>query len=86
MRPGLTWVTTSRPTRRSRASRRDLFDTLRPMLPAVPAEIEHLVAQRTVESQNFKARVVVGTARMVDTKKSRLGFAGETYPPTTTST
>ena len=69
---------TTHPTQPSVATA-DLFDTLRPMLPAVPAEIEHLVAQRTVESQNFKARVVVGTARMVDTKKSRLGFAGETY-------
>src|SRR5699024_5579662 len=38
-----------------------------------------LVRQRTVESENFKRREVVGTARMVDTSRSRLGFAGATY-------
>lgn len=56
-----------------------IFDALRPLLPEVPEEIERLVAERTVESQNFKARAVVGTARMVDTKESRLGFAGKGY-------
>src|SRR5699024_3517801 len=40
----------------------DLFDRLRPHLPEVPERVEELVAQRTVESQNFKARVVVGTS------------------------
>lgn len=38
----------------------DLFDRLRPFLPAVPAWVEELVLQRTVESQNMKAREVVG--------------------------
>lgn len=69
---------TTHPTQPSVATA-PLFDLLRPLLPPVPDEIERLVEQRTVESQNFKARAVVGTARMVDTTKSRLGFAGETY-------
>src|SRR5699024_8438338 len=38
-----------------------LFDMLRPHLPEVPARIEELVRQRTVESQNFASRDVVGT-------------------------
>lgn len=57
----------------------DLFDKLRSLLPPVPAEIEALVTQRTVESENFKRRAVVGSARMVDATASRLGFAGATY-------
>lgn len=36
----------------------DLFDRLRPHLPEVPERIEELVRQRTVESQNFKAREI----------------------------
>ena len=38
----------------------DLFDLLRPLLPAVPADIEELVRSRTVESENMKRRAVVG--------------------------
>jgi DNA modification methylase len=38
----------------------ELFDKLRPYLPPVPPEIEELVAWRTVESENFKKREVVG--------------------------
>lgn len=34
----------------------DLFDLLRPLLPEVPAEIEQLVAERTVESANYAQR------------------------------
>lgn len=41
----------------------DLFDRLRPELPAVPGRIEELVAQRTVESKNFAAREVIGQHR-----------------------
>lgn len=39
----------------------DLFDLLRPHVGSVPARIEELVRQRTVESENLKARKVVGT-------------------------
>ena len=39
----------------------DLFDVLRPHLPSVPADIEKLVADRTVESETFKQRKIVGT-------------------------
>lgn len=39
----------------------DLFDLLRPHLPAVPAEIEALVSERTVESANYAARGSTGT-------------------------
>lgn len=38
----------------------DLFDQLRPHLPEVPAEIEQLVLERTVESENWKNREVTG--------------------------
>ena len=38
----------------------DMFDKLRPSLPAVPPEIEQLVASRTVESENLKRRPVIG--------------------------
>lgn len=38
----------------------DLFDLLRPILPTVPEEIERLVLERTVESQNMKRREVIG--------------------------
>ena len=41
----------------------DLFDLLRPLLPDVPADIEELVAERTVESQNYAARAVTGLDR-----------------------
>lgn len=37
------------------------FDKLRPLLPPVPAEIEALVADRVVESENLARREVVGT-------------------------
>jgi len=37
-----------------------LFDKLRPYLPEVPENIEKLVAERTVESQNYKKREVIG--------------------------
>lgn len=38
----------------------DLFDVLRPHMPEVPEDIEQLVAERTVESQNYAARAVTG--------------------------
>jgi DNA modification methylase len=37
----------------------DIFDKLRPYLPDVPERIEELVRQRTVESENIKARGVI---------------------------
>lgn len=51
----------------------DMLDLLRPLLPAVPEDIEELVRWRTVESENFKRREVVGKKMAVDPKKSRLG-------------
>lgn len=56
-----------------------IFDQLRPYLPGVPARIEELVRQRTVESENFKARPVTGTVVQPDSSRVRLGFVGETY-------
>ena len=53
----------------------DLFDMLRPHLPEVPEQIEELVAQRTVESQNFKARAVTGVREV----PRGHAFAGATY-------
>lgn len=43
-----------------RVATADLFDLLRPHLPEVPERTEKLVRQRTVESQNFKSREVIG--------------------------
>jgi site-specific DNA-methyltransferase (adenine-specific) len=51
----------------------ELFALLRPHLPAVPPEIEELVRERTVESENLRAREVVGTQVV----PGRPGFAGE---------
>src|SRR5699024_3168622 len=56
-----------------------VFDRLRPHLPEDPERIEEMVRKRTVESENFNRREVTGTARMVDTSRSRIGFAGTTY-------
>ena len=53
----------------------NLFDKLRPHLPEVPERIEELVAQRTVESQNFKARAVTGVREV----PRGHAFAGATY-------
>jgi DNA modification methylase len=39
----------------------ELFDKLRPYLPEVPDYIEKMVAERTIESQNFKNREVIGS-------------------------
>ena len=38
----------------------EMFDMLRPHLPEVPDEIEEMVRQRTIESENFKRREVTG--------------------------
>jgi DNA modification methylase len=53
----------------------ELFDTMRPYLPQVPEWVEEMVRQRTIESENFKKREVVGT------KEVPIGhaFAGEVY-------
>lgn len=39
----------------------EMFDKLRPHLPEVPEWVEQMVRQRTVESENYKKREVVGT-------------------------
>ena len=39
----------------------EMFDKLRPYLPEVPEWVEEMVRQRTIESENFKKREVVGT-------------------------
>ena len=38
-----------------------MFDKLRPFLPEVPEWVEQMVAERTIESENFKKREVIGT-------------------------
>jgi site-specific DNA-methyltransferase (adenine-specific) len=64
----------------------DMFDLLRPHLPAVPPEIEALVRERTVESENLKARAVVVVKTCVDASVRRPGFAGEAFGEDGTST
>jgi site-specific DNA-methyltransferase (adenine-specific) len=56
---------------------REHFETLRPHFGcAVPEWVERLVDERTVESENFKRREVVGQSRMVpDAKVTRPHFA-----------
>ena len=39
----------------------EMFDKLRPYLPEVPEWVEEMVRQRTIESENFKKREVIGT-------------------------
>ena len=53
----------------------ELFDAMRPYLPEVPEWVEQMVRERTVESENFKKRKVVGT-REVPVGHA---FAGEVY-------
>ena len=56
----------------------DLFDLLRPELPDVPAFIEALVLERTVESQNFKTRAVVGERTTgISTGRGTVAFIGD---------
>jgi DNA modification methylase len=55
----------------------EMFDALRPFLPAVPAEIEDLVAERTVESENMRRRDVVGQ------RKGKDAVAGDLFAPGT---
>lgn len=55
-----------------------LFDLLRPLLPEVPAEIEALVAERTVESENYKRREVVGAGFRVDNKTGAVPYGSGT--------
>jgi DNA modification methylase len=45
----------------------EMFDKLRPYLPEVPEWVEEMIRQRTIESENFKKREVIGT------KSSSLG-------------
>ena len=47
----------------------EMFNKLRPYLPEVPDWVEKMVAERTIESENFKKREVVGS------KKSGIGTA-----------
>ena len=53
----------------------EMFDNLRPFLPEVPEWVEKMVRERTVESENFKKREVVGS-RQVPIGHA---FAGEVY-------
>ena len=53
----------------------EMFDKLRPALPAVPEWVEALVAERTVESENFKRRRKVGSRDL----PLNPGFAGATH-------
>ena len=56
----------------------ELFDAMRPYLPEVPEWVEQMVRERTVESENFKKREVVGKYEtdMGGLGGERLGDAG----------
>jgi len=60
----------------------EVFDQLRPWLGPVPAWVEELVAERTVESANTKARKVVGQhADVAQAAKWRANYDGGTTAP-----
>jgi len=67
---------TTHPTQPSVATA-EMFDLLRPHLPEVPAEIEAMVRQRTIESENFKKREVIG--RLDNVPEKRPGFASDRF-------
>jgi DNA modification methylase len=61
----------------------EMFDKLRPYLPEVPENIEKLVAERTVESENYKKRQVIGQkqgTRSVDSGGHGIVPGGITEP------
>ena len=58
----------------------EMFDLLRPHLPHVPAEIEEMVRQRTIESENYKRREVVGTRRQRGTPNGVAPFNTASSP------
>jgi DNA modification methylase len=61
---------------------RQHFEKLRPYIAAlVPDWIEEMVDQRTVESENFKRRAIVGAKEMRDTSEVRIAVTAnaETY-------
>jgi len=58
-----------------RIATKELFDALRPYLPTVPNYIEQMVAERSIESENFKNREVI-SQRDVPVGHA---FAGEIY-------
>ncbi len=57
----------------------DLFDMLRPHLPAVPPRIEELVRLRTVESKNFASREVTGMRTRKATGRMAQGEGGYAF-------
>lgn len=65
---------TTHPTQPSVATAA-IFDLLRPLIPAVPDHIEELVRIRTVESENFKARKVIGTKEVTGAEGSAGGYS-----------
>jgi site-specific DNA-methyltransferase (adenine-specific) len=55
------------------------LDAVRHLIGEVPEWVEAECKKRSVESKNFAQREVIATARMVDTTRARMGFAGERY-------
>jgi hypothetical protein len=70
-------ILTTHPTQPAVATA-DLFDLLRPHLPDVPADIEALVAERTVESANFKAREIVASGYRIDRHEGHVNYGSGT--------
>ncbi|MNS44976.1 hypothetical protein D3C72_774340 [compost metagenome] len=55
----------------------DMMDLMRPLLPEVPDWVEAIVAERTIESENMKAREVLARVVGKDTTKARAGMPGQ---------
>ena len=53
----------------------EMFDKLRPHLPEVPDWVEQMVAERTIESENFKKREVVGVQEINGEEGTAGGYA-----------
>lgn len=60
---------------------REHLEQCRHLLGEVPAWVEQEADVRSVESQNFKNREVVGTRLLADTTKATAGFIGSTHSP-----
>ena len=53
----------------------EMYETFKHLIPTPPDHIMGLIINRTVESENFKNRPVVGTKKGVDTKKQSIACA-----------
>ena len=56
----------------------DMFDKLRPHVGYVPQWVEKIVEERTIESENFKNREVIGKSKQPRGKNVNVGYGSNT--------